>query len=94
MLKEKGIQFIKQKRYPNSRMRCDFYLLASKTYVELTSYTKNNAYNNDTTFYIRYLRKIAKKKKMAKLCGRKFEFIQKVLTKNEVEKIVKLRVQR
>ena len=34
-----GVDFIIEKYYPNSKMRCDFYLISSNVWVELAGYT-------------------------------------------------------
>lgn len=84
LVKQK-IQFVYNKRYPNSKSRFDFYIPSENKFVELTSYDKKNYYGNEKrkNNYMFYLRKIVRKRKLVRNIGANFEFIQKTLTKDE-----------
>ena len=45
LLKNKGVSFVIEQRYPNSRMRCDFYLIDFDIYIEVCGQT-DQVYTN------------------------------------------------
>jgi hypothetical protein len=82
-LKSNNVKFEYDKRYcDKNRLRFDFYIPEIRTYIEVTSFAKNNRFINDS-FYSEYLKKIERKKKIVTDCGENFEFIQRRLTKEE-----------
>jgi len=83
MFKNNGINFKINKRYPTwkRKFRYDFYIPEINTYIEVTSYSSKDSRGSFS--YISYLRKIVKKKRFVQSLGANFQFIQKVLTKEE-----------
>jgi hypothetical protein len=70
--RDQGRIFKHDKKYPNSKLRYDFYFPQENKYVEVTSYNKRS-YKK----YFRYLRKIVMKKRyVEKVLGAKFQFIK------------------
>jgi len=89
-LKEQNIQFIQCKKYPNSRMICDFYIPSLKKFIEVTSFnSQKDIIFGDKFFWRKYLKKIAKKKKIAHSHNYAFEFTQKTLRWEDIMKILK-----
>jgi len=85
ILKNNGVKFLHNKRYSDkTKNRFDFYIPESNTYIEVTSFTKDNKYSVcDKSFYIKYLKKIVRKRKFVKLIGGNFQFIQRHLSMKE-----------
>lgn len=87
--KEKKLNFYHNKSYGGKmwRSKYDFYFPDENKYVEVTSYTKENLKHKNGR-YIKYLRKIARKRKFVKgVLGANFEFLQFVPTPEQMEKV-------
>lgn len=70
-------------------MKCDFYIPRLKKFVEITSFKNQKKTFGDPHFWIKYLKKIAKKKKIATQNNFTFEFIQTTISPNDIEKVQK-----
>ena len=77
-LKESGVPFEHDKRYPGSRMRFDFHVPYERLYVEVSSY--------DRSFrgWDGYVRKIdAKRRHVEDILGCRFEFVNRATSSEE-----------
>lgn len=83
-LVEQNIEFKYNQCYNDStKLRYDFYLVKDNKYIELTSFSKKY------DIYFQYLRKIVRKKKIAQQMNAGFEFIQRWLTRDEIQLVNK-----
>lgn len=89
-LKEQKIKFIQRKKYPKSRLISDFYIPSLNKFIEITSFRSQKGYIfGDKFFWRKYLKKIAKKKKISTSAGYYFEFVQRKLSGKEIFKVRK-----
>lgn len=93
-LKNKGIKFIHNKRYPNcaDKKRFDFYIPSENKYIEVTGFDKR--YRKLTPeIHKEYLNKIENKRIFVEkvLCA-KFEFLEIRLSKAQILMVLNNRV--
>lgn len=89
-LKKEGKIFQHNRKYGvgMNNSTFDFYLPDSNTYIEVTSFHRGKVGSKYNLFYIRYLRKIVKKKQFVEsVLGANFRFIQIKLTLQETKNI-------
>lgn len=84
---ESKTKFVRQKKYPSSRMKSDFYIPEKRQFIEVTSFKKQKHCFGQKNFWFQYLRKIARKKKIAEKAGFCFKFIQISLSREDIERI-------
>jgi hypothetical protein len=86
--KNDGIVFERQKRYPNNRMKCDFFIPKENKYVEVTGYhNRSDGACSGHFSYIDYLRKIVSKRRICRNNGVSFEFRKIKLTKDQIHQV-------
>ena len=83
--KNDGIVIERQKRYPNSKMKCDFFIVKGNKYVEVTGYhNRSDGACSGHFSYIDYLRKIVSKRRICRENKIGFEFVKIKLTKDQI----------
>lgn len=86
--KNSGVVLERQKAYPNSRMKCDFFIIKDNKYVEVTGYgNRSDGACSGHFSYIDYLRKIVSKRRICRDCGIGFQFIKLKLTKDQIHSV-------
>lgn len=88
-LKKSKVVFVHNQRYNiKNKYRFDFYLPKENKYIEVTSFN-DKLVNYGYVQYKHYMKIIKEKEKIAKKLGSKFEFIQRSLTKKELQLVKK-----
>jgi hypothetical protein len=81
--REKGVEVELHKRYPKSRMKCDFFIPSENKYVEVTGFHYQSKLMKGWFSYISYLRRIVSKRRLCKQNGIQFDFIKLKLTTDQ-----------